>query len=320
MSTRKNTEYLEKGPPQRQVKKMAILLKKDTTILVQGITGREGSARAAFMKGYGTKVLAGVTPGRGGEEVSGIPVFNTVAEAVRNVGPIDASVTFVPGTGLKDAVLEAIDSGIKFIVSPAERVPLYDILEMVAYAKQKGVRLLGPGCIGVLSPGIAAAGWLGGNPEYARRVFLPGPVGVMSRSGGQSGTVPWAIKEVGLGVSTVVHIGTEPVVGTSFGDILPLFEKDPDTKGVAVFGEIGGPYEEEAAECVRKKQYTKPLVIFVAGAWAPEGMRFSHASSIIERGKGSAKSKIQSLKEAGVHVVDRPDELAPTIKRLIQSK
>ena len=152
---------------------MAILLTKETTVLIQGITGREGSARAAFMKGYGTKVVAGVTPGRGGEEVSGIPVFNTVAEAVKEKGSVDASVTFVPGPGLKDAVLEAIDSGIKFIVSPVERVPLYDILEMVAYAKQKGVRLLGPGSIGIISPGIAAAGWLGGTPEFARRVFVP---------------------------------------------------------------------------------------------------------------------------------------------------
>jgi succinyl-CoA synthetase alpha subunit len=298
---------------------MAILLTKETTVLVQGITGREGSARAAFMKGYGTKVVAGVTPGRGGEEVFGIPVYNTVAEAVREKGLVDASVTFVPGPGLKDAVMEAIDSGIKFIVSPAERVPLYDILEMVAYAKQNGVRLLGPGSIGIISPGIAAAGWLGGTPEFARRVFVPGSVGVMSRSGGQSATVPWALNQAGLGMTTVVHVGTEPVTGTSFGEILPLFEKDPDTKGVAVFGEIGGPHEEEAAECVRKREFTKPLVIFVAGAWAPEGMRFSHASSIIERGKGSAKSKMESLREAGVHVVDRPDELAPTIKRLLQT-
>jgi len=299
---------------------MAILLTKETTVLIQGITGREGSARAAFMKGYGTNVVAGVTPGRGGEEVSGIPVFNTVNEAVKKKGPINASVTFVPGPALKDAVMEAVDAGIKFIVSPVERVPLYDILEMVAYTKQKGVRLLGPGSIGIISPGLAAAGWLGGTPEFARKVFLPGCVGVMSRSGGQSATVPWAIQLAGLGLSTVVHVGTEPVTGTSFGDILPLFEKDPDTKGVAVFGEIGGPHEEEAADCVRKGEFTKPLVIFVAGAWAPEGMRFSHASSIIERGKGSAKDKIQSLREAGVHVVDRPDELAPTIKQLIQSR
>ena len=296
---------------------MAILLSKETTVLVQGITGREGSARAAFMKGYGTRVMAGVTPGRGGEEVSGIPVFNTVAEAVKEKGPVDASVTFVPGPGLKDAVMEAVDSGIKFIVSPVERVPLYDILEMVAYTRSKGVRLLGPGSIGIISPGIAAAGWLGGTPEFARRVFVPGNVGVMSRSGGQSATVPWAIKQAGMGMSTVVHVGTEPVTGTSFGEILPLFEKDPKTKAVAVFGEIGGPQEEEAADCVRLGQFTKPLVIFVAGAWAPEGMRFSHASSIIERGRGSARSKIDSLKEAGVHVVDRPDEIGPTVKRLL---
>ncbi|MDI6763868.1 MAG: succinate--CoA ligase subunit alpha [Thermodesulfobacteriota bacterium] len=298
---------------------MAILLEKDTTVLVQGITGREGSARAAFMKGYGTKVVAGVTPGRGGEEISGIPVYNTVEEAVRTQGRIDASVTFVPGPGLKDAVFEAIDGGIKFIVMPVERVPLYDILEMMAYAKLKGVRLLGPGSIGAISPGIAVMGWLGGTPEFAKRVFVPGPVGVISRSGGQSGTVPWAIKEAGLGVTTVVHIGTEPVLGQSFGDILPLFQADEDTKAVAIFGEIGGPYEEEAAEAVRKKEFTKPLVVFVAGAWAPEGMRFSHASSIIERGKGSAKDKIKSLKEAGVHVVDRPDEIGPTLKRLLNA-
>lgn len=296
---------------------MAILIEKNTTVLVQGITGREGSARAAFMKGYGTKVVAGVTPGRGGEEVSGIPVYNTVEEAIRAHGPIDASVTFVPGPGLKVAVYEALDGGIKFIVMPVERVPLYDILEMLAYGKQKGAKLLGPGSIGIISPGIAAAGWLGGTPEFAKRVFVPGPVGVISRSGGQSGTVPWAIKEAGLGVSTVLHIGTEPVLGMSFADILPLFEKDPDTKGVAIFGEIGGPYEEEAAECVRKGEFTKPLVVYVAGAWAPEGMRFSHASSIIERGRGSAKDKIKSLKEAGGHVVDRPDEIAPTLKRLL---
>ncbi len=296
---------------------MAILIERNTTVLVQGITGREGSARAAFMKGYGTKVVAGVTPGRGGEEVSGIPVYNTVEEAIRAQGPIDASVTFVPGPALKEAVYEALDGGIKFIVMPVERVPLYDILEMLAYGKQKGAKLLGPGSIGIISPGVAAAGWLGGTPEFAKRVFVPGPVGVISRSGGQSGTVPWAIKEAGLGVSTVLHIGTEPVLGMSFADILPLFEKDPDTKAVAIFGEIGGPYEEEAAECVRKGEFTKPLVVYVAGAWAPEGMRFSHASSIIERGKGSAKDKIKSLKEAGVHVVDRPDEIAPTLKKLL---
>jgi succinyl-CoA synthetase alpha subunit len=298
---------------------MAILLTKETKVIIQGITGREGSARAAFMKGYGTDVVAGVTPGKGGEKVSGIPVYNTVAEAVADKGPIDVSVTFVPGTGLKEAVMESVDSGVGLIVCPSERVPLYDIMEMLAYAQKNGSKILGPGSIGIISPGIAAVGWLGGSPQFARKVFVPGSIGVMSRSGGQSATVPWAIKQTGLGMSTVVHIGTEPVTGISFGDILPLFEKDPDTKGVAVFGEIGGPSEEEAARCVRNGEFTKPLVIFVAGAWAPEGMRFSHASSIVERGKGSAKGKVETLREAGVHVVDRPDEIAPAIKKLIQS-
>jgi succinyl-CoA synthetase alpha subunit len=285
---------------------MAILLKKDTKVLVQGITGREGSARAAFMKGYGTNVVAGVTPGRGGEEVSGIPVYNTIEEAVKVHGNFDLSVTFIPGPSLKDAVLEALDAGIKFIVMPVERVPLYDILEMMAHGKQKGGRLL-------------AAGWLGGSPEFAKRVFVPGHVGVISRSGGQSATVPYTIKEAGLGMTTVVHVGTEPVVGQSFADILPLFQADEDTHAVAIFGEIGGTNEEEAAEAVRQKKFTKPLVIYVAGAWAPEGMRFSHASSIVERGRGSAKDKVKNLKDAGIHVVDRPDEIAPTLKRLLKA-
>jgi len=201
---------------------------------------------------------------------------------------------------------------------PVERVPLYDILEMMAYAKQKKAKLLGPGSIGIISPGIVAAGWLGGTPEFAKKVFIPGSVGVISRSGGQSSTVPWALKEAGLGVTTVVHIGTEPVLGMSFSDILPLFQEDKETKAVAIFGEIGGSYEEEAADAVRQKIFTKPLVVYVAGAWAPEGMRFSHASSIIEKGKGSAKNKINYLKEAGVHVVDRPDEIAFTVKKLLK--
>jgi succinyl-CoA synthetase alpha subunit len=190
---------------------------------------------------------------------------------------------------------------------------------MMAHGKQKGARLLGPGSIGIISPGIAAAGWLGGSPDFARRVFVPGHVGVISRSGGQSATVPYTIKEAGLGMTTVVHVGTEPVVGQSFADILPLFQADDETHAVAIFGEIGGTNEEEAAEAVRRKEFTKPLVIYVAGAWAPEGMRFSHASSIVERGKGSAKDKVKNLKDAGIHVVDRPDEIAPTLKKLLRA-
>lgn len=299
---------------------MAILLKKGMRVIVQGITGREGSARAVYMKKTGTDIVGGVTPGRGGESVDGIPVFNTVAEAVKNLGKIDMSVPFVPGTVLKDAVLEALDSDIKFLVTPVERVPLYDILEMMAWLKRKNAMLLGPGSIGAYTPGVGAVGWLGGSPEFAKRAFVPGPVGVISRSGGQSGTVPYALKVAGLGVTTVVHIGTEPVLGMTLKDILPLFEADPETKAIAMFGEIGGPYEEEAAEAMRTGALTKPMVVFVAGAWAPEGMRFSHASSIIEKGKGSAKNKIASLKAGGIHVVDRPDEIGPTLVQLLAGK
>ncbi|MBW1921252.1 MAG: succinate--CoA ligase subunit alpha, partial [Deltaproteobacteria bacterium] len=194
---------------------MSILLDENTKVIVQGMTGREGSLRTAFMKGYGTKVVAGVTPGRGGEEVQGIPVFDTVQEAIKHKGEVDATVTFIPGPALKNAVYEAIDSGIKFIVSPVERIPVHDVIAMVQYALKNGAKLLGPGSLGIISPGKAAMGWLGGNTEWARTLFQPGPVGVISRSGGQSGTVPWALREAGLGISTALHIGTEPVLGLS---------------------------------------------------------------------------------------------------------
>jgi succinyl-CoA synthetase alpha subunit len=297
---------------------MAILLDEKTTVLVQGITGREGSARTVFMRGYGTKVVAGVTPGRGSTTEAGVPVYDTVAEAVEKHGSIDASVTFVPGPSLKDAVLEALDAGIKFIIMPSERVPLHDILTMVAVAKQNNAKLLGPGSIGIISPGKAVAGWLGGTAERARIVFQPGDIGVISRSGGQTSTVAWALKQAGFGISTALHVGTEPVVGMSFGDILPLFEEDKETVAVAAFGEIGGTQEEEAAEVIREGKFTKPFVIYIAGAWAPAGMRFSHASSIIEYGRGSVESKIKALEEVGAYVVNRPEEIAPTLKRILR--
>ena len=295
---------------------MAILLTKTTKVVVQGITGREGSMRAKFMRRLGTNVVAGVTPGRGGEEVDGIPVYNTVKDAVKNHGLFDVSVTFIPGTGLKDAVFEALDSDIKWIVMPVERVPLYDILEMVAYGKQKGAMLLGPGSIGVNTPGIGALGWLGGSVEFATRHFVPGHVGVISRSGGQSGTLPYVIAQAGFGVSTVLHVGTEPVTGMSFSDVLPLFQEDPDTDVMAIFGEMGGSHEEEAAQLVKSGKFTKPIIIYVSGAWAPAGMKFSHASAIVERGSGSTQDKITRLREAGIIVVDNPNEIPAKLKEL----
>ncbi len=297
---------------------MAILINENTTAIVQGITGRAGEAYSRYMREYGTKILAGVTPGRGGSTAAGVPVYDTVNEAVAKHGVVDASVTFVPAPFLKDAVTEAIDAGIKMIVCPVERVPLHDLIVMVAEAKRHGVRLIGPGTIGLISPGKAVLGWVGSSAQRAAQVFQPGPVGILSRSGGQSGTLPWIIKEhTGYGCSTLVHEGTEPIIGTSFGDLMSLYEADEQTKAIAMFGELGGTTEEEVAEEMRKGHYTKPLVAYIAGAWAPEGMRFSHASSIIEHGTGSAKSKIEALTSAGAHVVEKPFDLVTKIKEFL---
>ena len=297
---------------------MAILIDENTTVLVQGITGREGSARTRFMLDYGTKVLGGVTPGRGGSEVWGLPVYNSVREAVEAHGPIDASVTFVPGPQVENAVIEAIEEGVKFILIPAERVPLQDSLEMIALARKKGSRILGPGSLGLLSVGKAAMGWLGGSEEFAKEIFKPGSVGVMSRSGGQTSTVVWSLTSAGVGITTAMHVGSEPVVGLSFAEILPLFEDDEETKAVVLFGEIGTVAEEEAAEVVKEGIFSKPLVAYIAGRTLPAGMRFSHASAIIEGGRGTAESKVKALEEVGAHVVEYPQEIATTLAGILK--
>ncbi len=298
---------------------MAILLSESTTVLIQGITGREGRTRAGFMQEYGTRIVAGVTPGRSGTDVCGVPVYDTVREACRHHGPIEATVTFVPGRVVKDAVLEAVEAEIKTIFMPVERVPLHDALEMIACARDAGVRIIGPGSIGLISAGKAVAGWLGGTKEFAEEMFPPGHVGVISRSGGQTTTLSWAIAKEGLGVSTAIHVGAEPVLGTCIAELLPLFEKDSDTDAVALFGEIGTSAEEDAAQVIQDGLFTKPLVAYVAGAGVRPGMRFSHASAIVEHGRGSAEAKIHALREAGARVVSRPEDLAPTLAEMLRS-
>ena len=297
---------------------MAILIDENTKVLIQGITGREGSARARFMLDYGTKVVGGVTPGRGGSEVWGVPVFDSVKEATEEIGLIDASVTFVPGTQVKEAVIEAIEAGVKIVLVPAERVPLHDSLDMIALARRGGARILGPGSLGLLSAGKAAIGWLGGSEEFAREIFKSGPVGVMSRSGGQTSTVVWSLMSAGIGVTTAIHVGAEPVLGSSFAEILPLFEADEETVAVVLFGEIGTVAEEEAAEVVKEGKFTKPLVAYIAGRSLPSGMRFSHASAIIEGGRGTAESKVKALEEVGAYVVERPQEIAITVAKILK--
>jgi succinyl-CoA synthetase alpha subunit len=298
--------------------KLTILIDESTTVVVQGITGREGTARTRTMVDYGTKILCGVTPGRGGMKVWDVPVYNSVGEAVQKHGPIDASVVFVPGPQVKDAAFEALGAGIKLLVIPAERVPLHDSLEMLALARKKGARILGPGSLGIISAGKTLMGWVGGTEEFAREVFNPGPVGVISRSGGQTTTVAWSITQSGLGITTALHVGSEPVVGTNFAEALLLFQDDPETRAVVMFGEIGTVAEEEAAEVIKGGKFSKPLVAYIAGRSLPSGIRFSHASAIIERGRGTAESKVKALEEAGAHVVDRPQGLASTVLKLLE--
>ena len=297
---------------------MAILIDENTRVLIQGITGREGSARTRFMLDYGTRVLGGITPGRGGGKVWGVPVFNTVKEAIDEFGSLDASVTFVPGLNVKNAVIEAIEAGIKLVLVPAERVPLHDSLQMIAVARREGARIIGPGSLGLLSAGKAAMGWLGGSEEFAREIFKLGPVGVMSRSGGQTSTVVWSLANSGIGITTAIHVGSEPVVGSSFAELLPLWEADEETEAVVLFGEIGTVAEEEAAEVVKEGKFTKPLVAYIAGRTLPAGMRFSHASAIIERGRGTAESKVKALEEVGAQVVERPQDIAVSLKKILE--
>jgi succinyl-CoA synthetase alpha subunit len=297
---------------------MAILINENTRVLVQGITGRTGAFGTRAMLEYGTKVVAGVTPGRKGETVWGVPVFNTVKEAVSEVGSIDLSVTFVPAPQVKDAVLEALEAGIKTIVIPAERVPLHDILTMVSYAKKVEARIIGPGSLGLISPGKASAGWIGGARELMDEAFRPGNVGVISRSGGGVTTVCWLLVQHGLGVSTAVHVGTEPIIGTTGAELLRLFQEDSETHAVAVFGEIGGLMEIEMAEVIKRGEFKKPLVVYIAGRMLPSGIRFSHASAIIERRADTAEYKEKMLTDVGAYVAKKPEELATITKQLVR--
>ena len=296
---------------------MPILIDETTRMLIQGITGRFGQNVARRMIEVGTRVVAGVTPGRKGQSVWGVPVFNTVKEAVEAVGEVDASVVVVPGPEAKSAVIEVFEAGIKTVLMRVERVPLHDSLEVIAHAKKRGIRLIGPGSAGVVSPGRASLGGLGGfmgSSDLPTIAFKPGRIGVISRSGGQTSTLSWAVCRAGFGISTALHLGSEPILGTSFAEILPFFQKDEGTDGVVYFGEIGTVMEEEAAEVIRAGQYTKPLIAYIAGKGLPGGLRFSHASAIVEGGKGSAEGKMEVLKRVGAYVVDKPEEIGPKLK------
>jgi len=288
---------------------MSILVDKSTRLVVQGITGGEGSFHAGQMIEYGTKVVAGVTPGKGGTEHLGVPVFNTVADAVRNEGA-NTSVIFVPAVFAPDAVIEAADAGIRLIVCITEGIPVRDMIGVYEYLKKKDARMIGPNCPGVISPGKAKVGIM---PGFIHR---QGSVGLISRSGTLTYEAVAQVTAQGYGQSTCVGIGGDPIIGTKFIDALELFRTDDQTEAVVMIGEIGGTAEEEAAAYI-KSRFNKPVVGFIAGRTAPPGRRMGHAGAIISGGHGTADEKMAAMRKAGIVVVDSPAMIGDAIARLL---
>jgi succinyl-CoA synthetase alpha subunit len=293
------------------LKEMAILIDQNSRALVQGITGKIGAYQAQLMIEYGTNVVAGVTPGKGGQATAGVPIFDTVAQAVEKTHP-DVSICFVPGPYTYDAVIEAIECELKLIVAVAESVPLADAVRMLSYASKRGVCVLGPDTSGLISPGKCK---LGVQPH---QLFSEGPVGIVSRSGALSYETAKVLTRNGWGQSTVIGLGGGPVWGFTYQDALELFRKDDDTQAVVLLGEIGGYIEEEAAEYI-KAGYQKPVVALVVGRSAPPGQKMGHAGAIIQAGKGSAQDKIERFSEAGALIANSPKEIPDILKKEIRN-
>ena len=286
---------------------MSIFIDDTTTVIVQGITGRDGSFHTKQMMEYGTRIVAGVTPGKGGQKFEEkVPIFNTVADAMQAT-KANTSVIYVPPMFAADAIMEAADAGVKFIVAITEGVPVLDMMRVYPYVKEKGARLLGPNCPGLITPGKSKVGIIPG------RICTPGPIGVVSRSGTLTYEVVYQLTRAGLGQTTCVGIGGDPINGTNFIDCLEAFEKDPATKVVCMMGEIGGTDEQEAADFV-KKQMKKPVVGFIAGQTAPPGRRMGHAGAIISGSSGTAAEKIDAFKDAGMGVAQRPLDFVELVK------
>jgi succinyl-CoA synthetase alpha subunit len=281
---------------------MAIFVDKNTRLVVQGITGRDGSFHTQQMLNYGTKVVAGVTPGKGGTDVFGVPVFDTVAEAVAKT-KANTSIIFVPPASSIDAIYEAAEAGVSLIVCITEGLPTLDMVKVYAYLKTKGIRLIGPNCPGIVSPGLSKVGILPG------QIFAKGPIGVISRSGTLTYEIVYNLTLKNLGQSTCIGIGGDPIVGTNFIDCLQAFQDDPQTQGVVLIGEIGGSDEEMAADFVHKHM-TKPVVGFIAGRTAPPGKRMGHAGAIISGSSGLAADKVKALNAVGIPVAEIPSEIA----------
>ena len=296
---------------------MAILIDQSTRVVVQGMTGREGRLRSGLMMQAGTVISAGVTPGRRGESFRDVPIYNTVREALAAHPEINTSFILVPAALARDAAFEAMDAGLRTIFLMPERVPHHDVLDIIAASQARGVVVIGPNSPGALSPGKAMVGGLGGRIEMARIAFRPGPIGIISRSGGNTMTLAYYLMKQGWGISTAVGVGGDGLIGTSWRTLLELFERDAETRAVVCYGEIGSVNEEEAADLMRTGGYTKPLVAYIGGRFAREGMRFGHAGAVISGGRGSAEDKRHALRAAGAEVIDHLGEVGPALTRVM---
>ncbi len=288
---------------------MSILINKDTKVICQGITGKSGRFHTEHMLEYGTKILAGVTPGKGGSKVCDVPVFDSMKEAVEETG-CDTSIIYVPAPFAADAIIEAAEADIKLIICITEGIPTIDVLKVKDYLNTRTARLIGPNCPGIITPGESKIGIM---PGY---IHAPGAVGVISRSGTLTYEAVWQLTQRNIGQSTCIGIGGDPVIGTTFIDTLKLFQEDSDTEAIVLIGEIGGSAEEEAAEFI-KMEITKPVVSFIAGLTAPAGKRMGHAGAIIAGGKGTVAEKVSCLRNAGVTVVDSPADIGEAVEKVI---
>jgi succinyl-CoA synthetase alpha subunit len=301
---------------------VSILLSSETTFIVQGITGREAVNLTRECLDYGSKIVGGVTPGRKGREVHGVPVFDTVAQAVEHHGgPIDGSVVTVPPAFTKDAVFEAILNGIKLVVVVTERIPRGDVAQMVELANLEGARIIGPNCLGLIVPEVCKMGGIGGPAKDAAKAYAPGPVGVMSRSGGMTTEISSSLTQAGLGVSTAVSIGGDAIIGSTYAELMPYFEADEQTEAIVIYTEPGGRMEAQLAAWVKDNDSRLPIVAFMAGKFmdseAMKGMSFGHAGTIVEGVEDTATEKIARLEAAGIRVVERIDEIPDVVKEKI---
>ena len=295
---------------------MSILITRDTTFIIQGITGREAVNVTRECLDYGSKIVGGVTPGRAGREVYGVPVYDTVAQIAAKTR-VDGSIITVPAPFARDATFEAIEAGIKTMVIVTERIPRGDVAQMVELAKLRAARIIGPNCLGIISPGEAKMGGLGGRAEDARKAFSKGPIGVMSRSGGMTTEICNTLTAAGLGQSTAVSIGGDAIIGSTYAELMPLFDADEETKGIVIYSEPGGPMEADLARYVKEEKSRLPIVAFMAGRFMDEmpGMRFGHAGTIVEGKADTAAEKIQRLEEAGITVAERIEDIPALLKK-----